>query len=239
MNRQDERLSTRARIVGMKQSGLTIAAIARELGVSKPTVRLWWQRWEESGNLRDKPRCGGPRKTTPAVDGQILQAVRQSPLTNAVALRNNLGLAVSAGTVRNRLHKARVHHRAPAIKEVLTERHQQARMEFAQQYVHMNLQELGRVVFSDEKTFSSTSHGRLHCWRPNNTRYQPEHIYNVARSGHVTCNVWGWIHLYGVGELTEITGRFTADQYLEILEEVLVPTVRLLLGDGPFTFMQV
>lgn len=47
----------------------------------------------------------------------------------------------------------------------------------------------------------------------------------MARSGHVTCNLWGWIHLYGIGELAEIEGRFTADQYLEILEEVMLPTV--------------
>lgn len=34
------------------------------------------------------------------------------------------------------------------------------------------------------------------------------------------------MHLYGIGELTEIHGRLTADQYIEILEEVMVPSVR-------------
>ena len=58
------------------------------------------------------------------------------------------------------------------------------------------------------------------------SRYDEANIYHIARSGHVTCNTWGWIHLYGVGELTKIEGRFTSDQYLEILEEVMLPSVR-------------
>ncbi|KAK4302568.1 hypothetical protein Pmani_025344 [Petrolisthes manimaculis] len=57
-------------------------------------------------------------------------------------------------------------------------------------------------------------------------RYDEENVYQVARSGRVTCNVWGWIFLHGVGEVTEIEGRFTSDTYLEILEEVMLPSVR-------------
>lgn len=57
-------------------------------------------------------------------------------------------------------------------------------------------------------------------------RYDRLNIFEEARSGHVTCNVWGWIGLYGVGEVTETEGRFNMDQYLEILEEVMLPSVR-------------
>lgn len=57
----------------------------------------------------------------------------------------------------------------------------------------------------------------------------------------MTTNVWGWLHLYGLGELTEIHGRFTADQYLEILEEVMLPSVRAMALPYPerIVFMQV
>lgn len=57
-------------------------------------------------------------------------------------------------------------------------------------------------------------------------RYDPQYVYQEARSGHVTCNTWGWIGLHGVGEVTRLDGRFTADVYLEILEEVMLPSVR-------------
>lgn len=57
-------------------------------------------------------------------------------------------------------------------------------------------------------------------------RYDRDNIYEEARSGHVTANTWGWMYLHGVGELAPIHGRFNSEQYLEILEEVMVPSVR-------------
>lgn len=225
MNPQEDKLCQRGMIVGLRRAGMSIAGIAREMGVSKTTVRLWCRRWEESGNLKDSPRCGGPRKTTPEEDRRILEMNNRFPLKNAVAIRNELHLQVCARTVRNRLHKSGSHHRIPAIKGKLQPHHREARLAFAQEHQHRDLDYWGRVIFSDEKTFASNTHGRLHCWRRDNTRYEPQNIYEEARSGHITLNVWGWIHLYGVGELTEIHGRFTADQYLEILEEVMVPSV--------------
>ena len=50
---------------------------------------------------------------------------------------------------------------------------------------------LGKIIFSDEKSFSSTDHGKLHCWRPYNTRYNQSNIHKEARSGQVTANMWG------------------------------------------------
>ena len=34
------------------------------------------------------------------------------------------------------------------------------------------------------------------------------------------CNVWGYITAFGVGDITRIQGRFTAVQYIQILEEL-------------------
>ena len=57
-------------------------------------------------------------------------------------------------------------------------------------------------------------------------RYDEANISPVGSSGHVTSNVWGWIHLHGVGELARLEGRFNAEKYLEILEEVMLPSGR-------------
>ncbi|XP_064090311.1 uncharacterized protein LOC135204179 isoform X4 [Macrobrachium nipponense] len=68
-------------------------------------------------------RPGGPRKTTPDEDDAIIRAAREQPLTNAKAIHEDLGLEVSSMTVQRRLYAAGIHHRAPATKELLTERH--------------------------------------------------------------------------------------------------------------------
>ena len=118
-----------------------------------------------------------------------------------------------AGIVRNRLHANGIHHKTSAGKERLEDRHISARLEFAQRYLEEGLDIWGRVIFSDEKIFASNTHGRLHYLKRDNTWQNRPNIYQVARSGHITCNAWGWIHLLGVGELAEISGRFNAEQY--------------------------
>lgn len=57
------------------------------------------------------------------------------------------------------------------------------------------------------------------------------------RSGRQCVGVFGWIHASGVGELADIgPGRFTGEKYVEVLEEILLPTVRVLLFPDQTTF---
>ena len=57
----------------------------------------------------------------------------------------------------------------------------------------------------------------------------------------MTVNVWGWISIHGVGDLTRIEGRFTTAKYLEILENVFLPSLQqrnLPFPPGPIIFVQ-
>lgn len=57
-------------------------------------------------------------------------------------------------------------------------------------------------------------------------RYDREHIYEEARSGRVTANVWGYMTVHGLGDIFEINGRFTANKYVNLLEECFLPSLR-------------
>lgn len=58
-----------------------------------------------------------------------------------------------------------------------------------------------------------------------------------GRSGRVTAGVFGWIHTSGVGEIADVgPGRFTGLKYVEILEEVLLPSVRAMVYPDPEPF---
>lgn len=54
-----------------------------------------------------------------------------------------------------------------------------------------------------------------------------------ARSGRLTCSVWGWTHLPGVEELANIEERFTADRVTELLKEVMLPSVHACACPNP------
>lgn len=164
------KVAQRGRIVGMRDAGLTPSEISRELGISRTTVYKWLQRWDEEECLDDHPKSGRPRETTPAQNEAIREGAAADPFTNAVAIREQLQLEVTPRTVRKRLHEAGIHYRTPAVKEKLSVRHREHRLRFAQLYADQDLDYWGRVVWSDEKSFCSTSHGKLHCWRRNNER---------------------------------------------------------------------
>ena len=118
------------------------------------------------------PTARRPRSwvTTPEENERILRAPAETRFTTATAIREALHLQVSATTVRRRLHEAGLHHRVPARKERLTAAHRAGRLDFANQHIGHDLNFWSRAVFTDEKTFSSFNHGRLHVWRENNTR---------------------------------------------------------------------
>ncbi|KAG7163711.1 putative Transposable element Tc1 transposase-like 25 [Homarus americanus] len=80
--------------------------------------------------------------------------------------------------------------RAYIIGFLLTEQHRAARFAFARQYEVEDLAFWSKFVFCDEKIITSTNHDRISNWRPSNTRYDRRNIYEEARSGHVTVNVW-------------------------------------------------
>jgi transposase len=68
-------LATRAKIVLLSSEGMSGAAIAKKLNVTRPTVYKWRSRYQELGlaGLPDHGRAGRPRKMTQAKAKEILR----------------------------------------------------------------------------------------------------------------------------------------------------------------------
>ncbi|KAF2887335.1 hypothetical protein ILUMI_18839 [Ignelater luminosus] len=86
---------------------------------------------------------------------------------------------------------------------MLNEDHRVARVNFAQQNLN---RDWSRVIFLDEKTFSSSQDSKLSLWRLDNTRYEPNHVLYMQRSGRISVGVLDWIASDGPGELVQIGG---------------------------------
>ena len=166
---------------------MSIRNIDRELGLSKKTVSLWLKRWAESRNLNNGPRGHPQRKTTTEQDHQIVEAAETNPLNNTVAIREQLQLDVSAETVRRRLQAEGIHHRTPATKQLLTARHREDRLRLAENHLQDSLDDWAGTVFTDGKTFASTSHGKLYCWRRNNAGYSITYSLMLQLFAFIIC----------------------------------------------------
>ena len=58
------------------------------------------------------------------------------------------------------------------------------------------------------------------------------------RSGRVSVNCWGWISHEGAGILHRIEGHLDGLQYQQILQNVMVPSVRMLYPEGMIHLQQ-
>ena len=108
--RTPQALARRTRIVLLAAEGHAIANIANRLGTSKPTVRLWIRRFEESGIdaiLRVARGPGRPSKLDPAVVAARLGASsRRRPSIRELARE----FGVSVSSMWRTLQRVRAHH---------------------------------------------------------------------------------------------------------------------------------
>ncbi|EFN83058.1 Transposable element Tc3 transposase, partial [Harpegnathos saltator] len=49
--------------------------------------------------------------------------------------------------------------------------------------------------------------------------------------GRITCGMWGWISAHGPGELVEVSLHMNTLEYVDILENVLLPSVRRIYAE--------
>ncbi|XP_066982165.1 uncharacterized protein [Macrobrachium rosenbergii] len=160
----------RRAFIRMHNNNVSARDIASIFGVNKSTVTKWIQRHRETQMLKDKPRLGQPPCTTPDEDNKIVEAARQQPIITAVAIKHQIGCDAGGQVIRKTLHASGIHHRAPAIKPGLSQAHKDERLGFALEYYAADAEFWSKVIFCDEKTFSTDTHGRAQCWRLNNTR---------------------------------------------------------------------
>jgi hypothetical protein len=129
--------------------------------------------------------------------------------------------------------EAGLRSRSAAVKEKLSEEHRLYRLAFAEDNVD---RDGVNVIFSDESVFSSANDGPVRVYRPQRTCYNAQYVKESARSGRVSVTVWGWISSRGMGLLHRIDGRLDGTQYLHILRDIMVPSVREMYPEGVINF---
>lgn len=221
---------SRGRIIGLWEGGFSNHEIARRLNCNERTVRKWINRWQEDGEdgLKDRRKDNHrPRLTTPEQNAALVAQVDEDPFLPVSHSVNLLDLQISERTAHRRLHKANVHCHYPARKIPLTDRHRDDRIAFALEQLNTaSPEDWDRTIWTDEKVFCSADDRRHHVWRPDGHRLDPKYVLPSGQSGRITCAMWGWISAHCPGELVEVSSHMDAFEYIDILENVLLPSVR-------------
>ena len=151
---------------GMWINGANAGAISAELGCCLKTAKRWIKRFEVVGDdiAMDRRHIGAGRPLK--LEDQHLEIVigelQLDPHQPASRLIGRLNLNIKAKALRRNIRK-RSHLKVfKAAKKIeILARHAEARLAYAQDYIHWTPQEWKSVVVIDEKVFSTAKDGEL------------------------------------------------------------------------------
>ena len=120
----------RERAIGMLTAGMSVRDFARHFQRHESTISRLLNRFQQTGNVADRPRSGRLRKTSPREDRFLMTSSRRNRFLSSRKLsgllRNATGTRICDRTVRNRLHAARSKACRPYVGIPLTIRNTSA-----------------------------------------------------------------------------------------------------------------
>ena len=100
----------RERAIGMLTDDMSARDVARHFQRHESTISRLLNRFQQTGNVADRPRSGRPHKTMPLEDHFLTTSSQRNRFVHSRKLsclrRNATGTRICDGTVRNRLHTA-------------------------------------------------------------------------------------------------------------------------------------
>lgn len=221
-------------IVKVKE-GISYAKIASSMNISKPTVVAIVKKYRKTGSVKHQKGAGRPKKTSAREDRIIVRtSLSRRSLTSPdirAAVRNNDNINCSVSTIRRRLVCAGLRARRAAKKPLLTAEHRRKRRAFAAKYRTWTINQWKKVLWSDESTFQVFCGGSAGVVRRREgERFHPACIIPTVKHGGGSLMVWGCMSGHGVGQLYRCTGTMNQHQYIEVLENHMLPSARNIAG---------
>lgn len=194
------------------------------------TVQRWVSRFERDGNVQRIFSPGRPRITTNEQNTALAEYLRANPFsyaTRAAALEN-----IPYRTAARRIREQGLLNRIAAHETELSPEHKRLRILYCRSMLDVfREQNFPKIIFTDEKTFmSDKKNSSVRVYRQKGERYQQKYVKKDRLSGHISGGFWGWMGIGGPGELVEIGGHFNHVDYLEILDEVAIPSIERQYG---------
>ena len=221
---QNQRIQT----LTMLARGDNDSIVSRAFGCHRNTIIRLRQRFQQTGGVADRRRPGSPRVTNPRTDRFITLTHLRRRFQTATSSARQYG--ISKQTVLRRLRQARqpIRPRRPYLEQVLTARHRDARLQWAQRHFRWGRQQWAHVLFSDESRFNLSHHdGRIRVFRRRGERFADNCLIARDRFGVGSVMVWGGIMGRRKTNLIVVQGNLNAQGYInQICSLKLFPSLK-------------
>lgn len=212
----------RALIQRLQKEGQSYRSIAKIVGCSVGMI-------QNAITFREKnENRGRRRKTSAKMDRRIVSAAKRDPFMSSSQILKEVNADVSARTIRRRLLQSQLYARAPRKVPLLTPKHITQRTQFATDHItwtgEEGIKKWRNILWSDESKFVLFgSDSRKRVRRPPNKAFDPKYTKKTVKHGGGNIMVWACFSWFGVGPIHWIKETMTADVYVEILQDVMLP----------------
>src|SRR5262245_27205767 len=188
-------------IVSLLDAGLSSRQIAARLGVGRTTVNR-----VRAATRPDMQKCraGRPAKLNAVGKRRLARTIISGKAGTATQLtqepRKTTSMEISTETVRNALREAGLKAAPKEKKPRLLPRHRRQRMDFAVRYQHWTIEDLKRVIWSDETKINRLgSDGRKWVWKEPGSALPDQHVKDTLKYGGRSLMMWGCMTAQEVG----------------------------------------
>lgn len=199
---------------------MSLGAAAKYMGKSKTFVSKWVKRYAAVKNVDDLPDRGSLQKTSKKEDKLILAVFEKNPLLSlrgGQSILRKKGVHVSCDLIRRRLMAHDVKYRSTVKKPLLSEKHVQNRLAWANEHLD---RDWDNIIFSDEASFWAHS-SVSHTWCSRSKRLIQRTVKHPVK-----VHVWGCFSKQGFGTLCLFTDNLDAAKMIKIYQRALLPSAQ-------------
>ena len=136
---------------------------------------------------------------------------------------------VSTRTLQRYIHESGFYARVGKRKPFVSPKNKKIRFEWAKERLNWTSVEWNSIIWSDESRFEVYGgDGRNYVWRLPKEKYDQNCLIPTFNSGRRGVMVWGCFTANGLGPLVRIDGRQTSKNYIQTLENYLLPFLETL-----------
>ena len=218
--------------------------IAKLVGVSEKCVRTTLANYKINQSVKEVSRPGRPRKLSVRDESYIFRQARVNIKWSNRDLaddfnENKKNVSVSRDTVRRSLARKGIGYNIAVRKPLLTVKDRLNRLNWCRRRQHWSIEQWSRIIFSDESNFEVFNRkGRVWVKRLKNEKYLPKFITPRLQGGGGSAGIWGCFSFAGTGVSNIYTGRINQHLYITTLENCLIPSAELLIGNSNYIFQQ-
>lgn len=220
----------RVRVITLlEEDNLTITEIAQRFNVDRRTIQRLRTKHQHTGSVDDVPHNRRARVSTPREDRYLIRLSANNPRMVSRTLRQrwNTDRAVqsSSRTVRRRLYNAGLYGRIAKKKPLLSQRHRNLRLQWANERAELTVEDWRRCLFTDETPVHLIQSRQMrYVRRRGGQAYQPGYTRPTVHSSGGRIMVWGGISSDPERRpLVRVPPTVNAEVYSNLLREHVGP----------------